>query len=77
MILAWASPFNLLQYLISRHLTRKLSGISPVSTYTIFVYVHLFKDNIYLQNFKCNRSITVKSSTLHASAPYAYITTVE
>ena len=31
--------------------TRKLSGISSVSPYTIFVYVHLFNDNIYLQNY--------------------------
>ena len=39
---------NLLQYFTILHLTRKLSGISPVSPYTINVYVHLFKDNIYL-----------------------------
>ena len=38
---------NLLQYLIIIHLTRKLSGISPVSPYTIFMYVNLFKDNTY------------------------------
>ena len=34
----------LIQYLTILHLTRKLSGISPVSPYIIFVYVHLFKD---------------------------------
>ena len=34
----------LIQYLTILHLTRKLSGISLVSPYIIFVYVHLFKD---------------------------------
>ena len=32
------------------------------------MYVHLFKDSIYLQNVKCNRSITLQYSISHASA---------
>ena len=70
MITSYRHVINRFQYLTILHSTRKLSGISPVSPYTIFVYVDLFKDKIYLQNFKCNRPITVQSSIPHASVRY-------
>ena len=45
-------------------------GKRPVSPYTMYAGVELFKFNTYFKNVKCNRSMRSRFSKPHTSEPY-------